>query len=210
MALPLPRPYRNKEIMLRALEGASVEVIADAVDLSVETVRGILNSQLVKDEIARLQNLRAQEINQTIKQKSFEALETVTDTMRGELSSELRFKAAKDILDRNLDLKPKDSALRDLGEGVGESILRMLARKRAEQEEANEPIGTSKDSGSPNREVRDEGGTSGVERVLLEGDGHRTGRPHADTLGESFTDARRRETTTGDREAVGQSTGAGR
>jgi hypothetical protein len=77
----------------------------------------------------------AKDITAKVKARSHEALETVTDTMRGEVSSELRFKAAKDLLDRNPDLQPKrDEGLGAIGAGMAEYIIRELARKRKEDE----------------------------------------------------------------------------
>lgn len=131
-----PLNFRNKEIIMRALEGQTAEMIAGVFDLEVSTVQGILNSPLVKQEMERLQAVLHQDTMEKIKQRSGEALEVVTDVMRGEVGSELRFKAARDILDRNLELKPKTDGAKEFGEGLGESIIRALARKKAEGEDA--------------------------------------------------------------------------
>lgn len=131
----LPRVVRNRDIMLRTLEGQTPETIADLYELELQTIKNILASPLVKDELVRLKGEMAKDIVEKVKERSHKALEVVSDTMDGELNSELRFKAAKDMLDRNPDLQPKkDSGLGELGQGIGEAIIRELARKRAERE----------------------------------------------------------------------------
>lgn len=130
----LPRPVRNKDIMLRALAGHSPEAIAELYDLEPGTIRGILNSDLVKAEMQRLQGEMAKEIQAKVIARSHEALETVTDVMRGDVGSELRFKAATKILDFNPELQPKrgEDALGAIGAGMGEYIIRELAKRKRE------------------------------------------------------------------------------
>ena len=138
MSATLPRAVRNKEILLRSLEGQTPEAIAELYDLEPQTIKNIQNSPLVQQEMLRLQGEMGKDIVAKVKARSHEALETVTDTMRGEVSSELRFKAAKDLLDRNPDLQPeKDEALGAIGAGMGEWLVRELAKRRNEKD-ANE------------------------------------------------------------------------
>ena len=150
MSATLPRLVRNKEIMLRALEGQSPEAIAELYELEPQTIKNILNSPLVQQEMLRLQGEMGKDIVAKVKARSHEALETVTDVMRGEVHSKLRFEAAKDLLDRNPDLQPKkDEGLSAIGAGMGEWLVRELAKKRNEREAANDgatditPEGTS-------------------------------------------------------------------
>ena len=139
MSTTLPRLVRNKEIMLRALEGQSPEAIAELYDLEPQTIKNILNSPLVQQEMLRLQGELARDIVGKVKARSHEALETVTDTMRGEIHSKLRLDAARDLLDRNPDLQPKrDEGLSAIGAGMGEWLVRELAKKRNEREAAND------------------------------------------------------------------------
>lgn len=135
MIATLPRIVRNKEIMLRFLEGQSLETIAEITDLEPQTVRNILNSDTIKPELLRLQGELGKDIVQKVKARSHAALETVTDVMNGELFSELRFKAASKLLDLNPDLKPKqDEVAGAIGAGLGEYIIRELAKRKKESE----------------------------------------------------------------------------
>lgn len=179
--LGVPRQVRNKDIMLRKLEGRSNEAIAELYDLDPTTIKNILSSPLVAEEMLHLQGQRALDIVTQLKARSSEALETVTDTMRGDINSELRFKASSKILDLNPDLHPKDSGMKDFGEGLGESIIRELARRKREGEtnelqperDERKVEGTyieGSGTGSSENEVCLAGGTPAVEGTILEGD----------------------------------------
>lgn len=146
MIAALPRIVRNKEIMLRSLEGQSLEAIAEVTNLEPQAIRNILNSDAIKPELLRLQGELGKDIVQKVKARSHAALETVTDVMNGELFSELRFKAASKLLDLNPDLKPKqDDVAGAIGAGLGEYIIRELAkRKRESEEERNGRFGRGK------------------------------------------------------------------
>ena len=133
----VPRAVRNKDIMLRALEGYTPAAIAELYGFETpQTVKNILSSPLVVDEMLRLQGERAKDIVQQVKARGSEALETVVDTMRGELNSELRFKSASKVLDLNPDLQPKrgEDALGAIGGGMGEYIIRELAKRKRDSE----------------------------------------------------------------------------
>ena len=143
VASAMPRLVRNKEIMLRALDGQSAGVIAEATGLAEGTIRGILNSDLVKAEMQRLQGEMGKDLVQKVKARSHFALETVTDVMNGELVSELRFKAASKVLDLNPELKPqKDDVAGALGAGLGEYLIRELAKRGREREVTAYATGT--------------------------------------------------------------------
>lgn len=130
--LPSRNVPRNRMIMLRYLEGQSVEAIAQIYGLQTGTIRGILASPLVKQEMARIQDTVAARVVGL----ADEALDKVRDTMRGENVSELQYKAANSILDRNPDLRPKTDA-RDLVEGLGEGMIRAISKQLREAESGN-------------------------------------------------------------------------
>lgn len=184
VSTPLPRVVRNRDIMLRALEGQSSEAIAQLYDLTPETISRILESPLVQDELQRLQGELNKDLVSKVKARSHEALETVTDVMRGEVGSELRFKAAKDILDRNPELQPKQQDLAGaIGAGMGEFIVREFARMRSERREgkderrnstggsAQETIVEGAGAGSRSGQVCDDGGDAPVEGEMVESGG---------------------------------------
>jgi hypothetical protein len=68
-----------------------------------------------------------------------EALDLVKDTMRGIIGSELRFKAANSILDRNIELNPKrDNGMADFGAGLGEGMIKAISRQLREMEKVKD------------------------------------------------------------------------
>lgn len=130
---------RNQEIMLRFLEGQSVEEIANHFDLTTNTIRNVLKSPLVEQEIERLSKLIAENgVTERIKNLSPEAIDTVRDTMRGSNKSELKLKAANSLLDRNPELSAKKDDSEKFAQGLGESIIRAIGKKLYEKQ-ANEP-----------------------------------------------------------------------
>lgn len=144
---------RNRQIMLRFVEGQSVEAIAEYFELQPSTINGILNSPLVRQEMEKLTHSSVERITNL----ADEAVDLVRDTMRGSVGSELRFKAATRILDYNPELNPKKSEARDLVEGLGEGMIRAIGRQLREMEKPNEiptdnSPGTVLDRGSDNGE----------------------------------------------------------
>jgi len=120
-------------MMLRYLEGQSVEEIAEAMVLQTDTVRGILNSRQMREEMEKL----SQGAVQRVANLTDEALDLVRDTMRGKSNSELKLKAAKELLDRNPEMNPKrDSGMKELGEGLGVAMIRALSKQTREIEHA--------------------------------------------------------------------------
>jgi len=134
--LPSKQLPRNRLIMLRFVEGQSVEEIAQYFDLQPGTINGILNSPLVRQEMEHLSHNAVERVASL----TDEALDLVKDTMRGKVGSELRFKAANSILDRNVELNPRKSDARDLVEGLGEGMIRAIGRQLREMEKKEEPI----------------------------------------------------------------------
>ena len=128
--LPSKQLPRNRLIMLRFVEGQTVEEIASYFDLQPSTISGILNSPLVRQEMEKLSQTHVERIMNL----TDEAIDLVKDTMRGSIGSELRFKAAKEILDRNQDLNPRKSDARDLVEGLGEGMVRAIGKQLREME----------------------------------------------------------------------------
>ncbi len=133
--LPAKVVPRNRLIMLRFLEGQSAETIAGYFGLQPSTISGILNSPLVRQEMEQI----SQNATGRIQNLTDEALDLVRDTMRGEVGSELRFKAAGKLLDYNPELNPRKSEARDLVEGLGEGMIRAIGRQLREMEGKNEP-----------------------------------------------------------------------
>jgi transposase len=127
--LPSKIVPRNRLIMMRYLEGQQIEAIAEIYGLQVSTVRQILNSPLVKQEMTKI----AETVGTRIANLSDEAIDLVRDTMRGQNNSELRFKAANSLLDRNPELKPK-SDIQSMAEGLGEGLIRALGKQIRESE----------------------------------------------------------------------------
>ena len=135
-ALPRHDPHfvRNRDVMLRFLEGQAPGDIAHDLRLDVKQVNAILKRQPIKLEIQRLAGLANDRyVQERIDTLSIEALDVVRDTMRGENFNELRFKAAKEILDKNPLLKAgtQQDAAHALGAGLGEAIITRLAQLEA-------------------------------------------------------------------------------
>jgi hypothetical protein len=128
---PDPHFTRNRDVMLRFLEGQSVQQIALDKQLTAANVKAILRTQPVKAEIHRLAGLANDRyIQERVDMLTIEALDTVRDTMRGENANELRFKAAKEILERSPILKAKEQGFAGaVGAGIGEAIIRHLAQE---------------------------------------------------------------------------------
>jgi len=151
--IPAKTLPRNRLILLRYVEGQSVEEIASYFELQPATINGILNSPMVRLEmeklsqgsVARIQNL------------TDEAIDVVKDSMRGKSNSELKFKAANSLLDRNPELNPKKSEAGELMAGLGEGMIRAISKQLREMEKPQEheiptdnAQGASLDSGSDN------------------------------------------------------------
>lgn len=134
--LPAKQVPRNRLIMLRFLEGQSTEAIAAYFQLQPSTISGILNSPLVRQEMEQI----SQNATGRIANLTDEAVDLVRDTMRGEVGSELRFKAANSILDRNPEMNPKrDSGVAEMAAGLGEGMIKAISRQLREMEkETNE------------------------------------------------------------------------
>jgi carbamoylphosphate synthase small subunit len=129
-----PHFTRNRDVMLRFLEGQSIPQIAADKGLDEKQVKAILRRQPLKAEIHRLAGLANDRyIQERVDMLTIEALDTVRDTMRGENSNELRFKAASKVLDHSPILKAKEqTALGAIGSGIGEAIIRHLAKEDAD------------------------------------------------------------------------------
>lgn len=147
--LPSKIQPRNRLIMLRYLEGQPIEHIAQIYDLQVTTIRQILNSTLVRQEMEKI----SQTIGNRIHNLSDEAIDIVRDTMRGENVSELKYKAANSLLDRNPDLRPKTD-VQTMAEGLGEGMIRAISKQLRDQERSNEvdvtPEGITNETRSSN------------------------------------------------------------
>jgi hypothetical protein len=142
---PVPRfdPHfvRNRDVMLRFLEGQSPKAIALDLQLEEKQVKAILRRSPIKAEVQRLAGLANDRyVQERIDTLSIEALDLVRDTMRGVVRDELRFKAAKEVLDKNplLKVNERNADARAIGEGLGEAIITRLAQLESEKAKAAE------------------------------------------------------------------------
>jgi hypothetical protein len=137
-----PHFVRNRDAMLRFLEGQSPQDIATDMQLEVKQVKAILRKQPIKQEVQRLAGLANDRyVQERIDTLSIEALDIVRDTARGKQFNELRFKAAVKILDLNPLLKAQtQDAARELGLGLGEAIITRLAQLESEKAVKQETI----------------------------------------------------------------------
>ena len=141
---PVPSRYtaRNRLVMLRYLEAQSVEDIAMAMGMEVESVYSILRRPEVREEMEKL----SQGAVARVANLADEAIDKVRDTMRGVSNSELQLKAAKELLDRNVELNPKrDSGVKEMAEGLGEGLIRAIGKEIRERER---PLDAAVDLGS--------------------------------------------------------------
>ena len=135
---------RNRGILLRWLEGQSPEEIMQSMSVDRRTIDKVLRLKAVKQEIRRLTQLTTDEyIKDRVARMAEEALDTLRDTMRGRNASELRFKAAKELLDKVPALRAptgSDTLAGAIGQGLGEAIITRLAQlegeAKAQQREA--------------------------------------------------------------------------
>lgn len=162
LAAPPPAPrfdphfVRNRDCMLRFLEGQSVDQIAFDLRLDPKQVKAILRRQPIKQEVQRLAGLANDRyVQERIDSLSIEALDIVRSTMRGENYSELRFKAAKEVLDKNPLLKANTAGagLKELGEGLGEAIITRLAQLESEKQRQAEEVDITPEAGKPNEDT---------------------------------------------------------
>lgn len=134
---------RDREVMLRYIEGQPLKDIAQAKGLEVAQVKAILKKRAIKQEIGRLAAVTNEKwLAERIEALSSEALDTLRDTMRGENISELKFKAAKEIIAVNplLKAKPESNPLmKELGEGIGEAIIQRLTKMDAASRQDTAP-----------------------------------------------------------------------
>lgn len=119
------RTPRNRLIMLRYAERQSIPEIAAAFGLSPVTVSNILRSPLVQQELAKITD----RLTDRVVRLGDEALDLCVDTMRGANMSEMKWKAAKDLLDRNAELAPKSQSGEAMMAGLGEGLIRELGRQ---------------------------------------------------------------------------------
>ena len=127
---PVPSRYvaRNRLVMLRYLEMQSVEEIADAMGMEPSSVSAILGRPEVRAEMDQLSQTTVQRVTNL----ADEAIDKVRETMRGRSNSELQFKAAKDLLDRNPELNPKQpGGVKEMAEGLAEGLIRAIGKEKA-------------------------------------------------------------------------------
>jgi len=139
---------RQSSIMLRWLEGQSVADIAARYALTVDKVRAVLRLRAVKQEVQRLSQLTRDEwIKDRVGGLAAEALDTLRDTMRGENTNELRFKAAQKLLDLTPVLKQASDLGKGIGEGLGDAIINRLAELDGKKQEIDVTPATLRPAG---------------------------------------------------------------
>jgi hypothetical protein len=122
---------RNRDIMLRFLEGQEPSEIADYYGLGIETIRNILSSPLIQQELLSITSKADEKLRDRIARLGTEAVDMVRDTLRGKNTNELKLKAAKELLDRNPEFDKKIDSATEAAAGLGEAIIRELARRAA-------------------------------------------------------------------------------
>jgi hypothetical protein len=122
---------RNRDIMLRFLEGQEPSEIADYYTLGIETIRNILSSPLIQQELLSITSKADEKLRDRIARLGTEAVDMVRDTLRGKNTNELKLKAAKELLDRNPEFDKKIDSATEAAAGLGEAIIRELARRAA-------------------------------------------------------------------------------
>jgi hypothetical protein len=129
------------------LEGQLPDDIAQQLGVERQTVDKVLRLKAVKAEIQRLTQLTGDEyIKDRVARMAEEALDTLRNTMRGENASELRFKAAKQLLDMVPALRaPAGGIGYDIGQGLGESIITRLAQMESEAKTKQKEIDVTDD-----------------------------------------------------------------
>lgn len=157
---------RNRELILRYLEGQSVEDIAAHYKLQPASVSVILKSPLAQQMTEKYSTAPVRE---RIEALTGEAVDTVRDLMRGKrriaqldvgevpVGTEHVFKAANLVIERStLGKRDEQSA----AEGLGESLIRAISKRLREQEHADAEISaeivTPKVGGIPTVDVEAE------------------------------------------------------
>jgi hypothetical protein len=134
-------------VLLRWLEGQTPTDIGLQLGLTLAKVHAVLRLKAVKQEITRLTQLTTDEyIKDRVARMAEEALDTLRDTMRGRNASELRFKAAKQLLELVPALRPLASGLgSDVSVALGEAIITRLAQLESEAKSKQKEIDVTDD-----------------------------------------------------------------
>lgn len=130
---PEALPPRDRQVMLRYIEGQSKGDIATALYVEPAAITRILAKPQVREEIARLMALDSNRVFETrVAGLADEALDVARETMRGKQLSEMRWKAAKDLLDRHPSQRRETAqAQRGGSAAMGDAIIKRLAEMQA-------------------------------------------------------------------------------
>lgn len=140
IAIPVRNYPRDRSIMLRYLEGQAIPDIARETYLTEAQVNSILKQKHIRREMQRLAELDNQRhFAHRVESLAEEALDTARATMRGEGVSELRWKAAKDLLDRHPSMRKEAQRGGEMTE-LGESIIMALAKLKAGELAPKPPV----------------------------------------------------------------------
>lgn len=137
----------RRDMLYRWLERQSVEDIARVYRISVSSVKKILKSPEMVAEHERIVKLMTQHMATRMELLVPEAVETIKDTVRGANLDELRFKAAKEILDRAGSFQKEADA--DGHRDLGAAILRELGRVAATKLVHSQPLDVTPSPDSP-------------------------------------------------------------
>lgn len=134
-ARPDALPPRDRQVMLRYIEGQTQAEIALALAVSPTTVSNVLAKPNVRQEISRLMSLDTARVFETrVAGLADEALDVARDTMRGQQVSDMRWKAAKDLLDRHPSQRRETAQVARGGSAaMGDAIIKRLAEMQAKQ-----------------------------------------------------------------------------
>lgn len=154
-ANPLTQPV-IRDILYRYLERQPIETIAEVYGITVGKIKRILRYPTVTAERDRILGLVTQHMANRVELLVPEALDTVRDTVRGKNLSELRLKAARDVLDhaKSFEKNQGNDAVKDLGAAIIRELNRKIEGKPSvdvveltPEEESEGTYGYTQDSG---------------------------------------------------------------
>ena len=141
----------RRDILYRWLERQPLDQIARAYGIKVSAVKKILKDPMVIAEHDRVVKLMTQHMATRMELLVPEAIETVKDTIRGANLEELRFKAAKEVLDRAGSFQKSDDVdgHKDLGAAILRELGRVAASRLVHQQPATHEVDVSPDPEPP-------------------------------------------------------------
>jgi hypothetical protein len=117
----------RRDILYRYLERQPIEQIAQVYCVSEKTIRSVLKMPELLAEKERILAMMTQHMSTKLELLLPEAIDTLKDTMRGTNYSELKMKAAKEVLDHAKSMRPQEGS--DPVKDLGAAIIRELGKK---------------------------------------------------------------------------------